>query len=291
MPVREILLGILAPAVMAGVFFGVSRAFRPVSLAIILGVGGPVLLVFALFIGWPNFPPTDASQRFFYATAACMFIALLHTALKDRRAARPIMPVLFAALVCVPLLILWSQLAFSTQAAGALSTTESWFWVFGAGLAIAALAAGLETLAARAPGAGVSLSWWLVSAGTSAALLISTSAKGTQLAAALAAAMGAAVVAGWIWKTFSLTQGGGRVFAGILGGLVLFGYHFAKLPALSAVLLLSAPLFGWLVELPWFQKRKPWQRALIRMAVCALPLGLAVFLALKANPIEEDAYG
>ena len=166
MTISDILWGILAPALLAGVFFFwpaavfTSRTSLPGALARILGIGAPLLLVFVHFFDWPSYPPKASLDRFFYAVIATMMLSFIHAALKDRPKARPLMPMLFASSIGVPLLILWSQLSFSTQAAGALSTTASWCWVFGVGLAIGVLAIAMDHLAERAPGAGIPLTWW-----------------------------------------------------------------------------------------------------------------------------------
>ena len=49
-------------------------------------------------------------------------------------------------------------------------------------------------------------------------------------------------------------------------------------------------LFAGVGEWAVLKARRPWQVTLIRLIACAVPVGIAVLLALKANPIEDDPY-
>ena len=296
---RDVLWGIAAPAVLAGVFFGgwgwllkrvlKADAVSSFTTAAPLGLGLPVLLAFGVLIGWPEYPPRDTLQRFFYLVSIATVLGVAESSLRGTRAFRQIQALFFASATLVPLLILWSQLSFkSTEAT---NSSQSWYWVFGVGLGVAVLTVLTDLLARKTPGAQYPACWWLITAGTAGALMISASAKGFQLAGALAAALGAAVVAGLLWKAnFTLSLGASRVYVFALTGLLLFGNQFAKLPTTSAILLAVAPLFAGVGELKFVKQRKPWVVTLIRLVSCAVPVGIAVLLALKANPIEEDPY-
>jgi hypothetical protein len=298
---RDILWGIAAPAVLAGVFFFGAALFLKrllkadavfqSSSAVPLGLGLPVLLAFGMLIGWPDFPPRDTLQRFFYLVSATTLIGLLESVLSTRAIFRQMQALFFASGTLVPLMVLWSQLSFKSVEGSSTSSTQSWVWVFGVGLGIGVLTLLNDFLARKTPGVQYPFCWWLVTAGTAGALLISASAKGFQLAGALAAALGAAVIAGLIWKeNFELSRGAARVFVFALTGLLLFGNQFAKLPTTSAILLAIAPLFAGVGELALLKACKPWQVTLIRLIACAVPVGIAVLLALKANPVEENPY-
>ena len=72
-----------------------------------------------------------------------------------------------------------------------------------------------------------------------------------------------------------------------LFALLLAGRFFGKLTTANAVLLLAAPLLGWLPELPYVRRLGPRARGSMRVALAAVPLVVALILANQKS--EADA--
>jgi hypothetical protein len=59
-------------------------------------------------------------------------------------------------------------------------------------------------------------------------------------------------------------------------------------PQLSFIVLALAPLTLWIAELPLFETQKPWQRVGVRVLLVAIPVGIALAMALIASQSEGE---
>ncbi len=71
-----------------------------------------------------------------------------------------------------------------------------------------------------------------------------------------------------------------------LFGVVFIGHYFGRLSAPSAVILMLAPLAGWITELPPLRHGNTWLVASLRIAVVAIPL--AGVLAVAKRDFDRD---
>jgi len=80
-----------------------------------------------------------------------------------------------------------------------------------------------------------------------------------------------------------------RLGIGIVGlfSLLAISHFFAKLSLLHAVLLLGAPLLGWLPELPYARRLWPRLRGLMRVLLVGALVAFVVWMAQRQ--FAEDA--
>jgi hypothetical protein len=151
------------------------------------------------------------------------------------------------------------------------------------GLAVALMVvwALLALLAARQPEPSVPCALALACGGAGVAVVLGGNLTDGQIGPVLAAALAGAATA-----SFALPIprcGPSAVGVGVVGlfALALMGRFFGELSTLSAVLLFLAPLLAWLPEL---RKLRPWLGGVLRVAVVALPLTVALPLARQETP-------
>ncbi len=159
-----------------------------------------------------------------------------------------------------------------------------WPWRGVTAAVIAAVAVSVNVATDRRPGAAVPLSLCVAAVGASVVLIGSGSAKLAQLAGALAACLGVAVVLAWWRPTVSLSRGGTAVVSVLLPGLVLSGYFssFSEIPPWVYVLAAVAPAFTWPAALIRLEGLRDWQATAIRVAAAALPVAITVAVAAMA---------
>jgi hypothetical protein len=85
------------------------------------------------------------------------------------------------------------------------------------------------------------------------------------------------------WRV-PLGRGAAPVFAMTLFGLWIAGFFYAEVTVASALLLAAAPVVAGLAGLPALRRVAPWQATLARTAAVLVPVGLALVLALAAQP-------
>jgi len=186
----------------------------------------------------------------------------------------------------------WARLfLFAMLAAGSLrlllkpkfqygwSLGQGWTWVVSLAFGIVLLAIVLDALARR-PATAVALPFYLllVSAATFGALMLSGSMLLGQFATVLAAAIFGTIVL--TLRRISVGPAIAPLFSLLLGGLLISGYFFAELPAMSAALLAFAPALALFPSLP----PGTFRAFLIRTALMSLPIIAALALAFVASP-------
>ncbi len=278
---RTFLLGMALPAVVSGtVLLAAWRRRTPL-------VGGTWSGAIALSIGYvaghigvaglPPFPPTEATQWLAYLALAGMGLGLVDTLYQKNPA--------------------WLRWGLRLLLAGAVvwlllrpvfehtwGPAKGIVWMVALGVTLLAFWGQLEALAERQPGAGLPLLLLIVTAASSAILLVSGSALLGQLCGALTAVIGASLVVAWRAPTFSLSRGAPPVVSVLLGGLWLNGYFYAEAPLTSLLLMALSPTAVWVGQTERVQRLAPWQANLVRVGAVLIPAALAVIVAVQASP-------
>jgi hypothetical protein len=104
-----------------------------------------------------------------------------------------------------------------------------------------------------------------------------------QLAGALVAGTGVALVLS-LPTHGRLTPSGVTAAAAVLTGLLLSGYFYSELPAPSALLLVASPLAPLAVPRSVTRDRAGWVAALVHGAATAVPVAVALLVALRSAP-------
>ena len=236
-----------------------------------------------------HFPPSEDQDRLlFVLVPAAVGVEIMAAAL--RRAAW-MGWVLRLALAAVAARIILHDSSYITDLAGPGSREwplgQTWLILLGLAGALAATWALLSLLLTRSSAWSVPATLALVAACAGVTIMLSGYASGGQLGFPLAAALSGAAVA-------SLVIGRNADLRGVLGvglvtlfALLLAGRFFGKLTTMNAVLLLAAPLLGWLPESPYVRRLGPRTRGSMRVALAAVPLVVALILANQKS--EADA--
>lgn len=288
LPDNYLTLGILAPAILAGVLFllagvvpgdggGPKRGWAA-TLAV---AAGYALGQASAFGGLPDFPAVASDDRIFWlsvfagtAYAGACWLARWPWARRLLTYGFP-----FA----VPGYLLARTLA-----------RREWIEVLlavgGLGFALAIVARLLGVLGNRRAGASLPLLLWWTTTGGAAALTLAGSAKFGFFAGILAGVMGAAVVVSWLRSDFRLGSGALGVVVAINGALWIAGTWFSDLPDEAAGLLALAPLSAFAAEWGPLARSSPRKAVLVRLGLAALVMAPALYLAWSAAPPPYDAY-
>jgi hypothetical protein len=123
----------------------------------------------------------------------------------------------------------------------------------------------LALLARRAPGLSHPVCLAGTIAGAAVTVMLSGYASGGQIGLPLAAALLGASVASLVLPGPS--RGTGPIGVAVVGlfSMLVIGHFFGELTTTHAILLLCAPLLGWLPELPYVRRLPPWARGLARV--------------------------
>ncbi|MCS7191459.1 MAG: hypothetical protein NZ937_00535 [Armatimonadetes bacterium] len=162
-----------------------------------------------------------------------------------------------------------------------LSLPSKLGWAFGLGLMLAILWTGLDELSEKQTEALLPLSLSVVTAINSTALLISHSAKLSQLSGVLTAVLGTFFLFCLWQRQWSIAKGASGVFTSLLFGINVSGIFYADLPLLSAILIWLATLSGWVRSLPFSRNLTNWLQIalqiLISLSLAAFSVGIAVY--------------
>ncbi|HTN77242.1 MAG TPA: hypothetical protein VL096_18415 [Pirellulaceae bacterium] len=226
-----------------------------------------------LLIGWP---PASALDRY--------LAILLPTAISVE---------LLAAYSAVPRWVAYSLRCLLAASIGRVLLHGSVYldeWTSGQAIVVFAVTAIfpvavwllLARLAERSPGISLPLALAVTIQGAGMAIMLAGYLKGGAAAMVAAAALlGASLGSTRMTKHIppQAVIGLGMVS---LSSLLIIGVFFGRLPTVSALVLLATPLLCWFTELPWLQKRTPWQHGAIRLVLVAVALAI-VLLAAKGK--------
>ena len=266
------------PALLAGLCFLISwRLWRRRTLAKDGHWGGAAAVTLGYFAGhvllasWPPIPPAKAVDWLAYLALAGGAAGLTQRHWGKRwYTAWPVM-LLLSCLFAAVLMRSYIQHTWSRN--------EGILWISGLGVAAAVLWNTLERLASKRTGASLPMSLWLICAASSSAFVFSGSGLLGQLAGALAAVFGAAVILAWWAPGLSLASGTLTVFVPVYAGLLIQAYFYSELPVWSAILLYLAPFALWFGERRRVYYMTPRKAALVRLLIIGAPLGIAVAIA------------
>jgi len=301
LPIEHIILGIVAPVLIsAAVLMAAWRPWRERERArggwgppVAVGLG--VLAAFIGLFGLPPLPPVESWQWLFYLTLAAALLGVAD------------------ALVAAPLAVrrglMWIPLAIAPWLLVRLLLPLEWSpgatYGFIAALAVANIIiwTAIDVLALRAGRFTLLLVLTILVSAASKVVLDSANAKLAQLAGALAATLGPAMVlALWRDRGINPPAGGTRTAATALSGratltitlpftgVLMSAYvnNYGDVPAASFVLLAAAPVAMALAEFAPLHRLRPWQALLTRLSVAALPMLVALVLSMQAAAAMEE---
>ncbi len=280
-------LPIIVPAGVAGVCLLVSwRAWRRRSLRANGHWGGAVAFAGGFFaahvllLSWPDFPPGQSAEWLAWLAIPLGVVGVLQRWWGGRWYTAWPVRIFVSAGVCYALL--------QAKIDNDWSRTDTYAWLGGLTVAFSGLWYSLETLAAMRGGASLPLSLWTWCAVSAGAFTLAGSAAIGQLAGALAAAWGAAIVLAWWAPGLSVSGGVMTAFVPLYAGLLLRSHFFSELTIWSAGLLYAAPFVLWYGEQRRFRFTRPWKAALVRMGLIAVPalMALGIEWWLKARGQE-----
>ncbi len=119
-------------------------------------------------------------------------------------------------------------------------------------------------------------------------VIFSGYATGGQMGVPLAAALAGVALGSLVWRQHSQIEGALGIGIVSLFSLLVIARLFAGLTDLNAGLVFAAPLLGWVPEL--LPSRIRWRSAL-RLALTAIPLALALFLAQRQFRADSERSG
>jgi hypothetical protein len=270
------------------------------ALAEVLAVGSGIGLG-CWWLGFPpKFPPIEDRDRLLLVLLPAVGIVEIIAASLKRKWVGRVLRVLLA--LPIPLLLLfgsgWLPATWTPGADPSAPSTwtqqEAIEILSGLG-ALLAIVWSLSIWTAQRPGGYVvPTALGLVTAAAGVSVMLSGSASGGLIGLPFAGvAAGTLLVCLLVARTHPMTGviGIGSVF---VFGLLMGGRFFAELTNTNFALLIVAPLFCWLVALPPVRGFKAPLRFLIALAVCLVPAGVAVGLAVRdysAETSEASAYG
>ncbi len=269
-----ILVGLVLPVVVcAATLLGAWRPWRPDMPIGGRLWGGAVALGLAFvpaFLAverWPGVPPHVTWHWIAWLVPVAMIAGVVDALVRWPRPLRLLGAATLAAVCGRALVGDWVD--------------HAWPWRGMTAAVIAVVAVSVNAAAERRPGASVPLSLCVAALGASVVLISSGSAKLAQLAGALAACLGVAVVLAWWRPIVSLSRGGTAVVSVLLPGLVLSGYFssFSEIPPWVYVLAAVAPAFTWPAALIRLEGLRAWQATAIRFAVVSIPVAITVTVA------------
>ena len=123
----------------------------------------------------------------------------------------------------------------------------------------------LALLVRRQPGLSHAVSMAVVIAGAAVTIMLSGYASGGQIGLPLAGVLMGSSAASLVLPARS--RGSGPIGVAVVGlfSLLVIGRFFGQLTTAHAVLLLCAPLVGWLPELQYARRLPAWARGLLRL--------------------------
>lgn len=240
-----------------------------------MAVGAGYIAGHALAAGWSPFPPRHATHWLFWFAIIGVIAAVADALVRPKAAVR----LAAWAIICTMACRLILQPKFSYAWSGA----EGWLWVFVIALGMVVLTFCLDLVERRSLGTATLFSVTTVlCGGTCVALILSGSLLLGQLACALSAIAATCFLLIIVAMAPFHPSGVAAPLSLVCAGLWLSGFFYAELPGASALLLALAPAAA---LLPLGTGKHSQSRVLAyRTAFVAIPVALAVMLALHASP-------
>jgi hypothetical protein len=266
----------LAAVVAAALLFIFARWWRSASrCAGAIAIGAGYVAGHVLAAGWSLFPPRHATHRLFWFAVIGVIAAVVDALVKPKITIRLVTWAIICTIACR--LILQPKFSYAWSAA------EGWLRVFAIALGVVVLTCCLDLVERRPFGAATLFSVTTVlCGGTFIALILSGSLLLGQLACILSAIATTCFLLTIAARAPFHPSGAAAPLSLVCAGLWLSGFFYAELPAASALLLALAPAIS---LLPVGKESYSQSRVLAyRIAFVAVPVALAVVLALHASP-------
>ena len=283
-PLRDLLWGIVYPALAAGctwAFLGGGWFRRDARWVSSLAVALAFVIAYVGLLDGPPLEPTSAREWLFWVAAGGALLSPLE-ALRPR-AAGAVRVLFVGGLVWI---VLRRQYLNHWAGEGADSPFPE--LVLALGLTLVGWTA-LERVAKQTPGAGAPLVLWTLAAGLALCSLWSSSGLYAQLAGAVAAAMGAALVLAWLRPGTWFAGGGAGLAWGLLAGIGMAAHFYAQLGTTEVLLLAGAPLCALVPDLPLLRKQSDARRVALRFLLVAVPVALAAQRCYTDYHAQESA--
>ncbi len=241
---QSLLLSMALPALVAGsVLFGAQRMTRgaAASWAASLALAWAWIVGYVTVVGWPPFPPINATQRLVYHVLVASVVLAVVVGRFER--ARVLASLRAGFSFVLPWLLLRPNIEYRW------STLESVAWVAGLGAVIFVFSMALDAAARRNTGAVTPVAACVAWIGFAVVLVLSGSALLGQLAGACAAALGAAAVFGFVKPDARWTPAGTAILSWVWAGLAInAGFYAEGSPYALVLITLSACAM-------WFTRR------------------------------------
>ena len=240
--------------------------------------------------------PHDVVQRLWWGAAGLAVLLAIVRGLCG--GARPWLR--RGAMLAAAILLPAAVLAFAFLPFRPADTSTVQFLARPLGLMLLAIVGGwllLEPMAVRSPGAAVPLVMGFLSAGVGGLILMSDSTAPGMSVAVVGASTAGVLLAAWAAHLASrrvvlpVSAAGGAVvmWLTLLSGLMCFCcVDSDTVPTANLLILAAAPLLAWTPEIPAVHRWKPWRRELLRAALVAGPVILALARAYVVFRRDSD---
>ena len=279
----EIGLGILLPALLCFFLLAIARTRGAAARATLSGIAfaAPWSIAFCAFFRrlptWPSAGKSPAASDWLaWLVLLAAIAALLYLASFPPRILAASLRFAFATALVLLTLARWA------------GRTDSWatLAVAFAALAIVWILADAWIASAEGPRAPIALA--VAATSISLASLLGRSALLGALAGTLAACLAAAALLAMLRPRFRLPPSATLVVFLVLGGVLIQGCVFSRLPRKSALLAAASLLAPGVLSLRRPQAAESWRRTLLAGALALVPGALAVWTAW--TPSDDDLY-
>lgn len=173
------------------------------------------------------------------------------------------------------------------------TTAQPLAWRLGLGVLVILLWFEMEPLADRRAGPALPIALWIAFGGLSLVLEQSRFALLSLCAAGAATSAAVIAVAAFVRPGLSLARGGVYVAAALLASMATVGwlYNRSDVPLACFILPVVAPAGVWSIEFRWAKPRlSAWQGLLLAAVATALPVAIAVILAINSTAADDPGY-
>lgn len=243
----------------------------------VVGIGAGYLAAYALALDWPALHPRQSVDWLAPAGVVLTAFALLDTW-------RPLHPAGRAVAVLIALAAMSYLLVRPLLSPDRDLATEGWLILVIGTLVGAIWWAGADTLATRSTARIVLGAWCLTAIAVALLLTLSGSQKLGLIGGSLAAGLTGVTLAAWSGPTLKLQRPLLMLVVLLLTGVLVAGQAWITPPPpmWQVELLFLAPLLPWVVELTPMQRWPPLRKAIVSLALTAIPLVIVLITAAMA---------
>jgi hypothetical protein len=240
-----------------------------------IAIGAGYLAGQVLAAGWSPFPPRRATDWLFWFPVVGVIAAAADALIRPKRTVRLVAWGIICTIAC--------RLILQPKFNYAWSATEGWLRVFAIAVGLVVLTCCFDLVERRPLGSATLFSITTVLGGGGCiALILSGSLLLGQLACILMTIAATCFLFSIAIPAPFLPGGAAAPLSLVFAGLWLSGFFYAELPAASALLLAFAPALA----LPGVGRESyaRWRILACRIALVAVPIGIAVAVAFRASP-------